>query len=168
MLRSFIFALAVLAASAPAFAQEFGRIEATESNVPSYYYHARSGDAVVQAYVIGAVRASGLYVVTQGTDIGQLFALAGGPMLGERERQDRVEVTIRLYREGGGSRELIYESLLEPMLRDPGAYPTLMDGDVMEVENIRIRAFSWRDGLGLIGAAASVALVIERVVRIAN
>ena len=47
-----------------------------------------------------------------------------------RTETSKTSVTVRLFREGGGRRDLVYEVSLERMLAEPDLYPPLQDGDV--------------------------------------
>lgn len=158
--------LYVLTAVPLAHAQEYGRVEKTESNVNSYFYHVQPGNATVQVQVLGDVGASGLYEVDQGTDLGQLLALSGGPFSNSRQHLTRRTVTVRLYRHQSPTRELFYEADLEHAMTDTEAYPTLQDGDVLSVEITERRRFSWRDGFTIVNTVALLALAAERFSRV--
>lgn len=160
----FLLALPVLHAQA----QTFGEVEDRQTNVPSYFFHVLPGESTIQVYVWGTARAPGLYVVSQETDMGELLSLAGGPEVEGIQDNDRREVTVRLFRTEGETRTIAYEALMEQMLAEPGAYPPLRDGDVIEVATHDIQGFNWRDIFSVVGAAAAVALVVDRVVSISS
>ena len=152
----------------PTRAQTFGEVEDRQTNVPSYFFHVLPGEATMQVYVWGTVKAPGLYVVSNETDLGELLSLAGGPQLNALRNNDRREVTIRLYRTEGAIRTVGYEALLEEMIAEPGEYPPLQDGDIVEVATHEIQGFSWRDIFTVAGALAAVALAVERIVSISS
>jgi hypothetical protein len=158
-----LIALALMAG--PATAQSFGRVETTNSNVSSYFFHVQPGAATVQVSVLGTVRSPGMYEVSDGTDLGQLMALAGGPLLSPRERQQTREVTVRLFRQQSESRLLIYDAPLDDFVENAQSYPVMRDGDVLTVEVVERRHFGWRDVFPIVGAIASVALAIDRMSR---
>jgi len=147
---------------------EFGRINDIVASGTLYHVFARPGDATVQIMVIGAEEGSGIYEVTEGTDLTRLLVLASGLSLQPQDQRTRREVTIRLYREQGGRRAIIYEAPLVDMLGEPAQTPVLQDGDILQVEIIERRRFGWRDGLTVITAVATVTLAIDRVIRTLN
>jgi hypothetical protein len=145
-----------------AFAQNFGLVEETRSNIQSYYFHVLPGEATVQVQVLGTVRSPGLYVIGVGTDLGQLLALSGGPVISPREGSVSREIFVRLFRPRGGSRNLLYEGEFDRVVNTMDPLPVLEDGDVMTIEVIEKKGFVWRDILAVIGAVAAVALAVER------
>ncbi len=149
-------------------AQTFGEVEDRQTNVESYFFHVLPGESTMQVYVWGTVRGPGLYVVSEATDLGELLSLAGGPAIMEINDNDKREVTIRLYHTEGGARTIAYEAQMEEMISEPGAYPPLQDGDVVEVATHDIKGFNWRDIFSVVGAVAAVALVVDRVVSIST
>ncbi len=161
--------LVLLAMSAPSTrAQTFGEVEDRQTNVPSYFFHVLPGESTMEVHVWGTVKAPGLYVVSAETDLGTLLSLAGGPQLREIRNNDRREVTIRLYRTEGDARVVAYEAMLEELVAEPGEYPSLQDGDVIEVATHEIQGFSWRDIFVVAGGLAAVALAVERIVSISS
>ena len=145
-------------------AQGLGRVEEVNSNVPSYFYFVQPGAATVQVDVLGTVRAPGLYELTEGTDVGQLLALSGGPLLAPRQRASSRKVTIRLFRAATNGADPVYEQVLEDALEDPGTYPVLQDGDVLTVEVIERTRITWRDISSIVGTIGVLALAAERIV----
>ena len=132
--------------SLPVQAQDFGRVGKMLSQGTSYHVFAKPGEATVQVLVLGSVGAAGVYEVGVGTELDQLLALTGGTPMARTETS-KTSVTVRLFREGGGRRDLVYEVSLERMLAEPDLYPPLQDGDVFTIETIttvRTR-FGWRD-----------------------
>lgn len=147
-------------------AQEIGRVgDVIAEGNPSYHVFARPGEPTVQVSVVGTVRASGIYEVGTGTDLGQLLTLTGSLAVEPRTQRQRQEVTIRLYRNQSAHRDLAYEASLSQFLQEPGQYPELQDGDVVEIETVQRAKFSWRDGLTIISSASVLALAIDRIIR---
>jgi hypothetical protein len=161
-------AVVVLSAARPAYGQRFNRIEDTHSNVDAYFYHVQQGAASVQVYVMGTVQAPGLYEVSEGTHLGQLLALSGGPQLSPQRRASDRQVTIRLFRPTGYGERPLYEERLDRAVAHPAAYPALRDGDVMTVEVLEKDKFSWRDIFTVVGAVSALALAVENVVSAAR
>lgn len=150
--------------ASPAKTQNFNRIDETISNITSYYYYTQPGIATVQVYVMGTVREPGLYEISDGTDLGQLLALAGGPVLNARFAQDKQEAIIRLFRPASFSADPIYETELNRAITRQEVYPVLREGDVLTVEIIQHRRFGWRDSVSILGSLASVAIIVERII----
>lgn len=157
------FALAALAPEAQA--QEFGQVEARESNVDAYFYYVEPGEATINVKVIGTVQSPGLYVLGQDADLGLLLALSGGPSLGIRQNSRDRTTTIRLFRpQGGGNRELIYEATLEEgIAADSEDYPQLEGGDIMAVETVERQRITWREIFTITNTIVLMGLTITRV-----
>lgn len=144
-------------------AQDFGRVEETETNADSYFFYVVPGEATIEVQVMGTVRHPGLYRLGQGADLGQLLALSGGPILDVRERDRAREATIRLYRAQAGGEELVYEAGFEASIADRStSYPELQNGDVMTVEVVERQRITWRDVFTFINSATLIALTIDR------
>lgn len=144
-------------------AQGFARIQETRTNT-AYFFHAVPGEATVQVSVLGAVRVPGIYVVGAGTRLDELFAMTGGPQ--QRESPEiSSKVDVKLFREDGEKRQLVYQDLLESMLTEPGRYPALAEGDVLIVDQNLRRKFGWREGLSVLTAVGTFALVVDRLVQ---
>ena len=108
-------ALAVLTLAPPGAAQSLvGRAESMSSNAEAYYY-VRPGTASVRVQVLGAVRSPGLYEVSEGTGLGPLLALAGGPALGATPSGTRAETAVLLYRPGTNGQELAFQAPLQQL-----------------------------------------------------
>ena len=126
----------------------------------SYYVFARPGQNTVQVMVVGSGIQAGLYEVGEETNLEQLVVL-GGYSPGVRQASNDRTVTIQLYRDNpNGQREVIFDASLDALIA-----PTVQMGDVVRVEVVDRERFSWRDGLRIVTAAASLTLVIERLAR---
>jgi hypothetical protein len=133
----------------------------------SYYVFAQPGEATIEVLVLGDA-ASGVYVVGEGINLSKFLALIGGAG-GERNSPDvEVNKTIRLLREDGGQRVVVYEAPLEELLRDPAAYPSLRGGDVFTVETEVRRRFVLRDTLTIVSSLASLTLLTIRLIDATN
>jgi protein involved in polysaccharide export with SLBB domain len=145
---------------------EFNRVDQTRSNAGTYVFFTQPGAATLQVQVLGTVRTPGLYEVSEGTTMGQLMALSGGPPLNVRSGKTKVTTTVRLYRPNPAGSALLYEGLLEDGISDPARYPTLQDDDVIMVDVTQRQPFGWRDAARVIGAVGVVVLTAGRVARI--
>lgn len=158
-----LLALAALTPAWPptAHGQSFERVEEMSSNAQAYFYHVRPGESTMQVEVLGSVRQPGLYVVGTETSASQLLALAGGAELDARQRSHRRTVHVRLIRPDRGIAPLYERELLEsPTLPEA---PALADGDVLSVEVVERRGFTWRDVFTVVNTVALVALSVERL-----
>ena len=153
-----------LGLSMPVQAQRFGRLDDLNTNVTTYYHFAQPGEATIQVFVLGA-GLPGLYEIGEGTDLGSLFILAGGSGLDRQQAGVRRRVTIRLFKENMPQRTLAYEASLADLLATPGTYPSLEDRDILQVEIIEKRRFSWRDGLVILTSLGTLALIVENILR---
>ena len=150
--------------SVEAQAQRFGQVEETESNIDSYYYYVQPGAATIEIKVMGTVRNPGLYRLSEGTDLGQLLALAGGPTLDVRLRSRPRTATVRLYRPQAQGQALLYEAEFEQNLAaESENYPALQDGDILTVEVTERQRLVWRDLFTIANTVAVIALAIERL-----
>ncbi|MEM0964201.1 MAG: hypothetical protein AAGK21_16865 [Bacteroidota bacterium] len=110
-------------------AQEFGRIGDTQAQAPGYFFFARAGEPVVAVTAVGAVGASGLYLLGQGAHVGDLLALASGVQTAPASGEEPV---VRLYR--GGT--VFYEAGLRSVFGPDADPPVLQDDDVVEVTSL--------------------------------
>lgn len=166
-MRTFVVAiLLVLGFAQAGLAQEFGRTQELleGNNQTAYFVFARPGEATIQVHVMGA-GGSGVYEVSEETDLGTLLVLTGGMMLPPRLKGEERNTTIRLYHREGDRRSLSYEASLEAFVADPGGYPLLREGDVVAIETIEKRRFSWRDLFSIGTAAATIVIAVDRVLK---
>lgn len=169
MTARFALLAVLLAAAAPASAQVLRPTDerATATTAPGYFTYLLPGERSTQVVVLGTVRAPGLYVVSEGTDLGELLGLAGGPNAGAVSNEVERTTTIRLFRATtGGTREVIYERTDEAFARDADGFPTLLDGDTVEVTTVERRLRTYRDTLTLIGGVATVVIAVIQIVNV--
>lgn len=137
---------------------QFGQYEVVGA---SYHKFVLPGEASIQVLVLGDAGASGIYELGRHVDMGELLALTSA-QLGTVTPGERREVSLRLYRNTGTERSVVYEAKLEDFLAYPGQYPQLQDKDVMVVETIIKQRFGWRDALTIVTGFAAVALAVDR------
>lgn len=155
-------AAALVCATAP-WAQEIRPLDERVANAPGYYFYVLPGEVSTQVSILGTVRAPGFYTLSDGIDLGEALALAGGPLVASQNAEVERIVTIRLYR-GEGARELVYESTLDGFARDASAHPRLADGDLIEVATTERRLRTFRDTLALVGAVSTVVIAAIQVI----
>ena len=161
--QAFLVIVLLPVAVPPAQAQSVGRVEQTTSDAQAYYRYVQVGAPTVLVQVLGAVQAPGMYELSQGTDLGQLLALSGGPTMGPRFKSNPRSVTVRLFRPEAGNERPLFEADLEQALTRSSAYPELQDGDVMTIEVIDRQRIGWRDLIALANTAAIFILAIDRL-----
>lgn len=151
-------------------AQVFGRVNDYENQGGSYYSFFQPGEATVQVQVLGSIGNTGIWEVGVSIDLGQLIALAGGPTVAlTQETQGSTrsysEGTVKLYRQSGGRRDLIYEAPMEKMLMEPEHYPPLQDGDVLMIETMTFQKnrLTWRDAMIILNTLISTAVLVDRL-----
>ncbi|MEP0548313.1 MAG: hypothetical protein ABJF88_15355 [Rhodothermales bacterium] len=161
-----ITAFAALLSFAPAAAQTPRPTDVIAQGT-SYFIFAAPGEATIELLVLGNTK-SGVYVVGETTTFTELLALSGGTGASDQNQSVRVERTVRLLREEGGERVVVYEADADEALRQTGAHPTLMNGDMVTVETEVHSRFNLRDTLSIVTSLASVTLLILRLVDSSN
>lgn len=144
---------------------QFGRVEEMRTNAGTYYFYTRPATPTIQVYVMGTVRAPGVYEISDGTTLGELMALAGGPPSNVRPSYTKVTALLRLYRPRGGSQDVIFEKTLEEAFADPSSHPVLAHGDVVTIDVTQREMFNWRDVTRVVSTVGIVTLAIERLFR---
>lgn len=169
--RFSLLAVLLAAAVAPASAQVLRPTDerAAATTAPGYFTYLLPGERSTQVVVLGTVRAPGLYVVSAGTDLGEILGLAGGVFAGPVSTEVERTTTIRLFRAtAAGTREAIYERTDAAFARDADGFPTLLDGDTVEVTTVERRLRTFRDTLAVVGTVAGVAVLVLQVLNFAR
>jgi protein involved in polysaccharide export with SLBB domain len=147
--------------------------QATAQQVTPYEY-ARPGRPTMTLYVWGAVSRPGIWEVEEEIALVELLSLVNvqaGRATREGVREERF---VRIYRGGarGGrevtapysARQLIFDALLEEVLKGERAAPALADGDILVLEvETHERVLTFRNVSSFIGTAASLTLLIIRL-----
>lgn len=155
--------------SGPLRAQTFGQVEERRSTSRAYFVHVLPGEATVVASVWGTVQLPGTYEVSNGTDMGELLSLAGGPVFAPLRQSTELElerdVRVRLYRQDGMARTLAYDATLDEVVAAPEAYPVIQDGDIVEVTTAETerRRWTWRDTATVGSLVATGAITVLQV-----
>jgi len=160
-----LLAAAVIGGAAPtAQAQEFGRIQETNTNT-AYFFYGQPGEATVQVYVWGAAQA-GIYEIPDSTSLARLLTMTGGVARGERqEGQKRPRITVRLFRPTQSREDPLLETRAQQVLRGNVGAPPLQENDIVVIETIQPSQFTWQDGLSILSTTASLALLVLRILR---
>ena len=148
----------------PVSAQEFKRLEDINSTGTAYNIFAKEGEATLQVLVLGNLGASGIYEIGANIELDQLLALSGAT-LPQNTSGVTTNVTVRLFREGAGRRELVYEAPMDQMLSEPGLYPSLQDGDLLTIDAVtrERNRITFLEGIRIVGAVAALITLFERL-----
>lgn len=129
----------------------------------AYYNYSEDGDITIKVHVWGAVRFSGLYEVPRGTSLSELVSLAGGPQFGERNRRATRSVDLKLHRNNGATRMVVFQTQMENQIVVEDENPVLSDGDVLTFEATIRQGFQWRDIFPIVSMVGTVVLILDRV-----
>lgn len=155
--------LLALSVASPVHAQVLGNPTDVISSGTSYHVFAQPGEPTLEVLVLGDA-ATGIYVVGTNTTLIELLALTGSGSSSGQSADVRREVTIRLMREQGGSRRVVYEQEFSSFLAEPGSYPALQDGDLFTVEVKQHRRTGLREVLEITSRLSSITLLVLRLV----
>lgn len=133
------------------------------ANYAAFYSYSEPGDLTIRVSAWGAVRFPGLYEIPRGTSLQSLFSLSGGPQLGVRERRSKRNMTIELFRNVEGERQLIFRQEMENDITGIESNPMLFDGDVLSVQSVTRRTFSVRDIFPILSAALTTVILIDNL-----
>lgn len=147
--------------SAPALAQRNPTDVISQGT--AYRVFAQPGEATIEVLVLGDASA-GVYVIGEGTSMSKFLALIGGAGAERTTPETEVKKTVRLMREEGGQRVVIYEAQVEELVRNPSGHPALRGGDVFTIETVARRRFNLRDTLSIVSTITSLTLLTLRIV----
>ena len=128
----------------------------------AYHIFAEPGEPTVRVLVLSPT-ASGVYVVGETTNMLDLLALTGSSGSIEESAEYVRTATVRLMREQGGTRSVIYERPFEDFLAEPASYPTLQDGDIFTLDVQQRRKVGVREVLTYTSQLASITLLVLRL-----
>lgn len=159
--------LLVLAVLLPvaAHAQSLSDFERSRYSPAAYYNYAEPGDVTIMVNVWGTVRNPGLYEIPRETKLSTLLSVAGGPIVSQRENRTDRTIEIRLFRDSGNTRSVVFENTMSNEVFASEENPVLLEGDVLTVETVVNRRFGWRDAMPIVSAIASVGVMIAYFVR---
>jgi len=127
--------------------------------------YAPPGSSTIQVYIWGSVATPGIWRIQPSLDLVELLSAVRVTGVGQDQPGFNQQVRLRIYRTTGGDRREIYEERLDNVLAEGASYPTLQEGDVLEVETQQRRSFleKTRTITGLVGSAASLILLYLRI-----
>jgi len=129
----------------------------------AFYKYSEPGDVDIKVHVWGAVQYPGLYEIPRGTQLSEIFSLAGGPLLRERSRRSTRILSFKLHRMAGEERQVVYQRTMENEITVEGDDPVLMDDDILSFESVGRQGFSWRDSFPIVSMTATLVLLFERL-----
>lgn len=151
-------------AAQTALTREIVNLDGVESGGTAYYTLVRSGEVRIEVMALGSIRTPGIYAIGLGMTLDELLALSGGTTVNTRSSTEKIRVMVRLFRQEGPERKLVFEESMDRVLAGTGQYPTLHDGDVLVVETIvRSKVFTMERALRFISAAGTLFLVAIRI-----
>ena len=153
----------LLVFTAVSTAAQNSELDRSRLNTAAYYNYSDPGDVTIQVHVWGAMRFPGLYEIPRETKLSELISLAGGPQIPERARRSVRRVQLQLHRLTDTSREVVMNVEMENQIVVSDADPILQSGDVLSAESVIRQTFSFRDLFPIISAAATFALLIDRL-----
>jgi hypothetical protein len=136
------------------------------------YVFTRRGDLPIHVSVWGVARLPGRYEIPEGTDLGQMLSLAGGPgvdirgfIVGidymGRQQQQRGKTHIRVSRSFGGTNRVVLEQRIDDLLKDDIRNFKLQDGDVIMID--QVHRFNFWDAMSIVSISASIVLLLDRI-----
>lgn len=155
--------LLLLCASPVAEAQRVSNPSDVVASGTSYHIFAQPGEPTIEVLVLGDA-ATGFYVIGANTALDELLALTGTSASPGESADVSRDVTVRLMREEGGRRAIVYEQEFEDFLSEPASYPTLQDGDVFTVEVQQHRRVGLIDVLNVTARLSSITLLVLRLI----
>ncbi len=142
-------------------------VKAQEVPYPGSTVFALPGEATNEVILMGDTR-SGVYVIGESVALDKFLALAGVSFFERETDQVEVRKTVRVLREQGGERTVIYEARTGELVVQANAYPTLQDGDAIAIETQALRSFDYRQVLRLASELASLTLLGLRLYSVFN
>ena len=148
-----------------AHGQILDELQYSRLNTAAYYNYSQKGDVTIHVHVWGAFRFPGLYEIPRGTTVSEVISLAGGPLFPERERRSMRLVSLKVHRKDldGFTRNVVFQDDMENEIVVSENDISLQEQDVLGAEVVVRRTFSFRDLFPIISAAATLALLVDRI-----
>ncbi len=133
---------------------------------PTVKTYGRPGYAKVTVYVWGTAD-TGVWSVEQGTDLLEFLSVAVRTAGNTRNADVRSYQVFKLYRENQNRRgDPFFEARMDDLFSRTLSYPEIQEGDILVIETIARRRFTWRDISQVTGTLASLVstyLLIDRL-----
>jgi hypothetical protein len=138
-------------------------LDRSRLNTAAFYSYSEPGDVTIRVHVWGAVRFPGLYEIPRGTKLSELVSLSGGPTIGERSKRSTRSVDLKLHRNNGAARVVIFQTMMENEIVVRSEDPVLQADDVLSYEAVLKQGFQWRDIFPLVSMVGTIVLILDRV-----
>jgi len=137
------------------------------------YVFTKRGDLPILVSVWGSVRHPGRYEIPEGTNLGELLSLAGGPgadtrgfvvgidIYGRQQQQARGKTHVRVSRSFEERNDVVLESRLDELLYENLRNFRLQDGDVIMID--QVNKFNLWDVLSIVSITATILLLVDRI-----
>lgn len=161
-----LFALFLI--STPVFGQIVppgGILNDLRSGSAARYSYVTQGEQSIEVDVWGTVRFPGRFEVPLDSDLADLIALSGGPNMTSRDTRIVTSRTIvKVSRESGSNRSVVFEQEFDNLLNLQGSFPSLETGDVVMIETLERSKNQWlREwALPVAQLTATIFLIIYR------
>ncbi len=155
-----LLALMSLSVGAPAQAQDFPSILGESQFV---YEFAAPGQQTMTVYIWGDVGRPGIWLVEPDVDLIALLSAALVPGIGQEQPEYTQHVELSVYRGPSGQQQQVYHARLEDLVAEGADYPTLRDGDILEVTTDQSRRFSFRAIAQYVGTISSLVILFLRL-----
>ena len=146
----------------------YGQDVLANQSTQANFSYTQPGDLTIFVDVWGAVRAPGLYEVSEGTHLSTLLSYTGGPPITTLGEQEDQIYTLRIYRGGQGEKDLVYETVMDDAVTALEGDPVLQSGDLFTAEMRVKQRFNWRSALDIASSFASITLLLLRIRAIAS
>jgi len=161
-MKKCVFIVAVLIFSTGTAISQDSQFDRSRLNTAAFYNYSEVGDVTINIHVWGSVRFPGYYEVARGTKLSELVSLAGGPMFAERSRRSQRTISVRLHRNEGAGRSIVYLASMQNEVVVTENDPELQDDDVLSFATVVRSGFSWRDIFPIVSMAATLTLLYDR------
>lgn len=125
------------------------------ANTPNVKDYGRAGYPRVTVYVWGTAD-TGVWTVEKDTDLLEFLSVAVRSDRAGQNADTRVVQTLKIYREETRGSSPYFEARLDDLFSRERSYPSIQDGDIIEIESQTRRRFTWRDITQVTGTLASL------------
>jgi hypothetical protein len=127
------------------------------------FAYARPGQPTITVNVLGQVAQPGRWRIEEDVDLVNFLTVLRPVGVGLSAADTRQQQLVRVYRPAGDGRALVFESGIPELLSGSRRAVELVDGDTVVVETMSRSRFNLQTGVSLVGALASVVLLVLQV-----
>jgi|FLOH01.1.fsa_nt_gi hypothetical protein len=144
-------------------AAQVTELDRSRLSTAAFYSYSEPGDVTIRVHVWGAVRYPGLYEIPRGSKLSELVSLSGGPTVGERAKKSTRTVELKLHRNDGNMRQVIYQTTMQNEIVVRTEDPVLQADDVLSYEAVLKQGFQWRDVFPIVSMVGTIVLIADRI-----